>query len=197
MTDLARSPQGWQVDGEPFDSVVLAAPAPEAARLARLTGAEGAAWAAKAQRLRHEAIATVYVSGGPRLAQPMLALYSDAAAPAQFVFDRAQLGGPDGVLAFVVSAARGERAEIEHQVLAQAAALGWRTLTPLQTVLEKRATFACTTGQERPVARVADGLSACGDYVAGPYPATLEQAVMSASAAVQFSLEQRQVTPSS
>ena len=35
----------------------------------------------------------------------MLALRSGAAAPAQFVFDRGQLGRPAGLLAFVVSGA--------------------------------------------------------------------------------------------
>ena len=47
------------------------------------------------------------------------------------------------------------------------------------TVVEKRATFACTPGLQRPSAQIAPGLLACGDYVAGPYPATLEGAVRS------------------
>jgi predicted NAD/FAD-dependent oxidoreductase len=46
-------------------------------------------------------------------------------------------------------------------------------------VVEKRATFACTPGLERPAMHIAPGLLACGDYVAGPYPATLEGAVRS------------------
>jgi hypothetical protein len=33
--------------------------------------------------------------------------------------------------------------------------------------------------------RIGPGLFACGDYVAGPYPATLEGAVRSAIAAVK------------
>jgi predicted NAD/FAD-dependent oxidoreductase len=45
--------------------------------------------------------------------------------------------------------------------------------------VEKRATFACTPGLLRPAAQIALGLLACGDYVAGPYPATLEGAVRS------------------
>jgi hypothetical protein len=51
-------------------------------------------------------------------------------------------------------------------------------------VVEKRATFACTPGLQRPSSFIAPGLLACGDYVAGPYPATLEGAVRSACAAV-------------
>jgi pyruvate/2-oxoglutarate dehydrogenase complex dihydrolipoamide dehydrogenase (E3) component len=45
-------------------------------------------------------------------------------------------------------------------------------------VVEKRATFACTPGLVRPGIAINDGLWACGDWVEGPYPATLEGAVM-------------------
>jgi monoamine oxidase len=38
-------------------------------------------------------------------------------------------------------------------------------------------------GLERPAASIAPGLLAAGDYVAGPYPATLEGAVRSGEAA--------------
>jgi predicted NAD/FAD-dependent oxidoreductase len=48
---------------------------------------------------------------------------------------------------------------------------------------EKRATFRCTPGLQRPPAGVAPGLFAAGDYVEGPYPATLEGAVRSGVAA--------------
>ncbi len=182
----ALSPQagGWAIDGEPFDAVILASPPWEAARLAAASGAPGQDWAARAEGLQHEAITTVYAGGGPTLPWPMLALRTSAQAPAQFVFDRGQLGGPPGVLAFVVSASRGERELLQTQVIAQARSLGWE-VQPLQTVVEKRATFACTPGVLRPPAQIAPGLFACGDYVAGPYPATLEGAVRSALEAVR------------
>ena len=64
--------------------------------------------------------------------------------------------------------------------------MGWDDLTPLRTVIEKRATFACPPGVRRPSGVVAPGLLACGDYVAGPYPATLEGAVRSGSAAADM-----------
>lgn len=172
---LQPAAAGWSLDGEPFDAVVLACPAPEAARL---VDGHAAAWAAQARALRHEAITTVYVTGGPRLPLPMLALRGGPRAPAQYVFDRAQLGGPPGLLAFVASASQGSREELEAGVLAQAAALGWK-VEALQTVVEKRATFACEPGVQRPALRIAPGLWACGDYVEGPYPATLEGAVRS------------------
>ena len=49
----------------------------------------------------------------------------------------------------------------------------------LRSVSEKRATFACTPALPRPAAAIAPGLAACGDYVQGPYPATLEGAMRS------------------
>ena len=182
---IARDTTGWLADGERFDRVVLACPPWEAARLAAGAGLlEAAAWSQSAQALAHEAIATVYVTGGPALSAPMLALRSSADAPAQFVFDRGQLGGPPGLLSFVVSASSEEREALQQQVLAQAREqLGLAGLHPVLTVVEKRATFACTPGLERPPARIAPGLVACGDYVEGPYPATIEGAVRSGKAA--------------
>ncbi|MES2423107.1 MAG: FAD-dependent oxidoreductase, partial [Pseudomonadota bacterium] len=58
-------------------------------------------------------------------------------------------------------------------------------IVAVQTVVEKRATFACTPGLQRPPMEIAPRLLACGDYVAGPYPATLEGAVRSGMAAAQ------------
>lgn len=114
----------------------------------------------------------------------MLALRANATEPAQFVFDRGQLGGPAGLLAFVISASVGDSATLTQQVLAQAARqLGLNALEPVQTIVEKRATFACTPGLQRPAVVVSPGLLACGDYIAGPYPATLEGAVRSGLAA--------------
>ena len=172
-----------------FDHVTLACPSWEAARLAAgVAGTAGLAaagpWSALAAALRFEAITTVYAhASGARLPQPLLALRSGPQHPAQFVFDRGQLDGHAGLLAFVVSASRGARADIEQQVLQQAAVqLGIGGLQPVQTVVEKRATFACTPGLVRPGAQVLPGLSACGDYVDGPYPATLEGAVLSGTA---------------
>lgn len=176
---LAQTASGWQVDGDAFDAVILACPSWDAIRLLQDNAVPAPAWLLQAHSLRHEAIATVYARGSYSLPRPMVSLRSTAQAPAQFVFDRSQLGGPPGLLAFVVSASRGERDTIEQQVMAQAASLGWTDLQALQTVIERRATFACTPGLQRPGPQIADRLWACGDWVAGPYPATLEGAVMS------------------
>jgi hydroxysqualene dehydroxylase len=177
---------GWRVDDKRFDALVLACPAREAARLVEHCGAAADDWIQRANALQYEAIATIYASGQHRLPLPLLALRSGPAAPAQFVFDRAQLGGPSGLLAFVISASQGDHDTLERQVLAQAQALGWGGLKPVQTVVERRATFACVPGMRRPSTLVAPGLLACGDYVEGPYPSTLEGAVRSGFEAVSL-----------
>ena len=186
---------GWRVDGEAFDSVVWATSSTVSSQVLGQAREDSTAalamraWAAQAAGLRFESIATVYVqAGNTRLSQPMLALRSSAACPAQFVFDRGQLGGPAGLLAFVVSASSDERAALQTKVLQQAraqlaASLQGQELVVVQTVVEKRATFACTPGLIRPGPQITPGLLACGDYVAGPYPATLEGAVRSGLAA--------------
>ncbi len=183
---LAPGANCWQVDGKPFERVILACAPGEAMRLVEASGIAAADWLRQARSLAFEAITTVYASSSNRLAHPLLALRSGSAAPAQFVFDRGQLGGPAGLLAFVVSASRGERDTLQQRVLAQGRQLGLRDLQPVQTVVEKRATFACTPGLQRPGLRIAPGLLACGDYVKGPYPATLEGAVLSSAAAVRL-----------
>jgi squalene-associated FAD-dependent desaturase len=183
----------WQVDGEVFDQLLLACPPWEAARLVAASAVPAEAWLRDTHALQFEAIATVYAESKhpARLPQPMLSLRSDAARPAQFVFDRGQLGGPAGLLAFVVSASQGDRQVLEDAVIAQGQAqLGLASLQALRTVVEKRATFACTPGLQRPALHIAQGLAACGDYVDGPYPATLEGAVRSGQQAAHLLLNQ-------
>ncbi|MDA8454112.1 hydroxysqualene dehydroxylase HpnE [Acidovorax sp. GBBC 3334] len=200
----------WKVDGEAFDAVVLAASSTEASRLVEgaaqaLPLAESAplrAWAATAGALPFTAIATVYArlpvgqaSPAP-WSSPMVALRNGPGAPAQFVFDRGRLGGSPGLLAFVVSAFEGERAALEQAVVEQAARqLELPGLRVVQTVVEKRATFACLPALQRPMRAIAPGLQACGDYVEGPYPATLEGAVLSGTAAGQQVLGQTRSMP--
>ena len=203
VQQLAPLGEGWLVDGEAFDQAVLAAPATEAARLVQTalpylttaTHSAAATWRQKAAALQFTAIATVYAqvpapptatatatATGSTLSRPMQALWPGAGGPAQFAFDRGQLGGPPGLLALVVSAAEGDRQALEAAAVHQARKqLNLPALHPLTTVVEKRATFACTPGLQRPAPTIAPGLWACCDYVDGPYPATLEGAVRSAN----------------
>lgn len=188
---LVSQGTAWTIDTERFDRVVLAATATEASRL---TAAIAPEWSRTAAALRYEPIVTVYLrSAGTRLPDPMLALRTDHRWPAQFVFDRGQLGGPDGLLAFVVSGAqpwvdRGLEATTQATMDQAREALGRHLRGPLQlvrTITEKRATFRCTPGLQRPAMTIAPGLHAAGDHVAGPYPATLEGAVRSGLQAVR------------
>ena len=190
---IARVDRRWQVITQnqnsihdAFDCIVLACPPLEAARLVETSGTAAQTWLSQIRSLQYEALTTVYAHAPrARLAQPMLALPTTADAPAQFVFDRGQLGGPPGLLAFVISASQGEGALLTARVLAQAATQLGLQLQAVQTIVEKRATFACTPGLQRPAAVIDDGLLACGDYIAGPYPATLEGAVRSGLAAAR------------
>ena len=182
----------WSPDSDvkPFDAVVLACPAWDAARL---TATQFPAWSARAQGLNHAPITTVYLRHpepeAVALPHPMLSLPSHEHHPAQFVFERAQWMGPShrGVLACVVSDSRGTREEIGQRVLEQVRHQlrdlpGCHDLDRLRielTVVEKRATFVCSPGLERPAHEIGPGWWACGDYIEGPYPATLEGAVRS------------------
>mgnify|MGYP003333627573 CR=1 FL=1 len=196
-------------------ALVLACPAWEAARLTQDIAPD---WSAKAHALSHTAIATVYLqchdAGFKGLTRPMVALHMGPQAPAQFVFDRGALCQQHGLLAAVVSASQGEREQIASQVQQQVAEqLGLKQLSIVQTVVEKRATFACLPNtfegphherakpdalegpglvsakadlSEGPIREgakpdmfVAPNIFACGDYVRGPYPSTLEGAVRS------------------
>jgi predicted NAD/FAD-dependent oxidoreductase len=177
-----------------FDRVIIATPAWDAAALLKPFNDR---WSHTAAQMKHEAISTVYVQAPTnfRLPQAMLALSTDPEAPAQFVFDRGQIctaAQTPGLLAFVVSAVKLEKTHLEGQVIQQALDICQSIshekvdLKIVQTVVEKRATFACTPQLKRPNANPCDGLVVCGDYVEGPYPATLEGAVMSGLQAAEW-----------
>jgi len=187
--DTLERNETWQVNGEAADAVVLACTANEAARL---TAAVAPGWSRQAAALHYEPIVTVYLqSPARRLPQPMMALHSDESRPAQFAFDLGAISGLDGVIALVVSGAaawvtQGTDA-VTAAALAQAQqAFGDASPSPfsvLRTTTEKRATFLCTPELQRPASRILPALLAAGDYVQGPYPATLEGAVRSGIAA--------------
>jgi hydroxysqualene dehydroxylase len=194
VSDLRSQGAQWYLNGQVFDAVIIATSASNAA-LAISECASNAPesiaiqlreWLGVTQGLRYEAITTVYTwAQDAKLDVAVLALRSDDQNPAQFVFDRGQLGGPTSLMAWVVSASTGEREALQAQVLQQARSQLGLELQAVQTVVEKRATFACTPVLQRPPTFIAPGLLACGDYVAGPYPATLEGAVHSGLATVQ------------
>jgi squalene-associated FAD-dependent desaturase len=175
-----------------FDQVILATPATEAGRLTQPLAPE---WSASAAALAHEPIVTIRLEA-PKRAWPaaMLALDSDATArPAQFAFKLGDQPAHADRATLVVSAAgawlaRGGDA-VASAVIAQyreAFGIGADEAVELVSVrTDKRATFRCTPGVVRPPRKILPGLSAAADYVAGPYPATLEAAVLAGEAAAQ------------
>ncbi|NLF55821.1 MAG: FAD-dependent oxidoreductase, partial [Thauera phenolivorans] len=103
--------------GTPWQQVVIATAAYHAAPLLASTGlCDDLATAI--ERLPHEPIATVYLGlgAGQRLAHPMIGLTD---GPAQWAFDRGQLGGPEGLLACVISA-HGEHEALSREALVDA-----------------------------------------------------------------------------
>jgi hydroxysqualene dehydroxylase len=185
VEQLHPNSAGWQVDGHQTHSVVLACTASEAARLVKPHAPD---WSAKASALRYEPIVTIYAqSHGVRLPQPMMALVHNEHAPAQYVFDLQAINGLQDVLAFVISGAslwveRGTEAILEATLQQGQTALAAYLQAPLinlRIVTEKRATFLCTPALKRPETSILPRLVAAGDYIAGPYPASLEGAVRS------------------
>ena len=191
VQSIEQVDRAWQVDGAPFDAVILACSAVEASRLAAPFNAE---WALQAAALNYEPIGTVYLKRSSRpLPRPMVSLRSTHEQPAQFAFDLGLLGQHAGLVAFVVS---GARPWLDRGIDAMALAIQAQAMqvlpeaftahppAVLHTAMERRATFACTPHLLRPPMVVTEGLLAAGDYVEGPYPATLEGSVRAAVRAV-------------
>ena len=194
---MARDAQGFVLAGREHvlgryrQVIVAVAPWHVPALLAGITGLEDLRRQLTA--MRWEPIVTSYLAYGPGLRLP-LPMLGHTGGHMQWLFDRGQLGGPPGLLAAVISAngshQRLSNAELAAAVHAEIAALlaglqGARAAplrSPLwcRTIRERRATFACTPGLNRPPGTTGiPGLLLAGDYVAGDYPATLEAAVRS------------------
>ena len=105
---------------------------------------------------------------------------------AQWLFDKGQIAAQHGLIAAVISA-EGMHQELTHEQLAQKVIAELReqlgiTAQPLwhKVIAEKRATFACEVGLNRPAhATPLPRIFLAGDYTANDYPATLEGAVIS------------------
>lgn len=195
VTALQRTASGWQVEaGEAaqFDGVVVAC-APVAAAALLRPMEDAAPIVAQLDAFTYEPITTCYLQYAPgtRLPTPFYALVDDPAGGrwAQFVFDRGQLDAvQDGLFAVVISAASAAAdlpqdelaAAVARQLAADLAQPALAQPSWTRVITEKRATFACTPGLERPGNTTPlEGLVLAGDYTQGDYPATLEMAVRS------------------
>ncbi len=141
--------------------------------------------AACISRLQYQPIYSVYLQLAARLPlpAPMIGL---SGGMLQWVFDREALCGQAGLVGAVISA-EGPHQGLPHETLVtRAVAELAEAFGPLpklqwsQVIAEKRATFACTPGLERPTqVTPLPGLYLAGDYTESDYPATLEAAVRS------------------
>jgi len=130
-------------------------------------------------------IATVYLQYSPdtRLSSPVIGL---SGTLSQWVFERHDLR--PGLLSIVISGPGEHQSQDKQMICDQVAAELQQHLPsirsqPLESWLirEKKATFCCTVDiqRHRPNNRTEiTGLWLAGDYIANPYPATLEGAVV-------------------
>jgi hydroxysqualene dehydroxylase len=149
------------------------------------------------ERLAYHPIHSVYLQypSSVTLPGPMTGFDSPLL---QWAFDRGALAGQRGLVGAVISAggaheelAQDELGRLVHQELQQQ--LGMLP-DPLwcRVIAEKRATFACTPGLERPqVATPLRHFYLAGDYTASDYPATIESAVRSGISAASAILHQK------
>jgi predicted NAD/FAD-dependent oxidoreductase len=189
---IMRGDEGWHIDDGDmvFDRLLLALSPHRLGSLKHESPAL-AAVCAQLDTWQYQPIYTVYLRypAATRLTKPMVGLVGMVA---QWVFDRGQICGQDGLLAVVVSAEgkheAWSQAELAHHVAAEVAQAFPALPAPIwhKVIAEKRATFACMPGLDRPSNITADGtLWLAGDYTAGDYPATLEGAARSGVAAAR------------
>jgi squalene-associated FAD-dependent desaturase len=192
---IERDSGGFLLDGsrQRFGHVIVAcAPQHAGALLASLAGL--APLASRLARIEYEPIHTCYLQYPVEVALPfpMLGFHGGLA---QWAFDRGRLSGHHGLVACVLSGAGAHEALAQDELAAALHAELARALPGLpapkwcRVIAEKRATFSCRVGLDRPsnVTPIPNLLLA-GDYTAGDYPATLEAAVRSGVAAARAAL---------
>jgi hydroxysqualene dehydroxylase len=143
------------------------------------------------EQFRYQPIYSVYLQFASKvpLPCPMLAL---AGGPGQWVFDRESISMQPGLVAVIISASGPHQTMTQNALAASVLAQLQNEFGPFPALLwhrviaEKRATFECSVGLERPATRTPlANLHLAGDYTASEYPATLEAAVRSGIAAAR------------
>jgi hydroxysqualene dehydroxylase len=143
----------------------------------------------------YQPIYTVYLQYPSHitLPQPMLGLID---LTSQWVFDRGQLCGQQGLMAVVISA-KGKHQKLTQDMLALKIAQELHHAFPHlpkplwhKVIAEKRATFSCEVSLPRPanITPYPD-LFLAGDYTYADYPATIEGAVRSGQACANLILK--------
>jgi predicted NAD/FAD-dependent oxidoreductase len=147
------------------------------------------------ENFKYQPIYTVYLQY-PRdtaLPSPMLGM---SGGLAQWVFDRGALCGQDGLLAAIIST-EGPHQHMAQDELARRIHAELRQLFGMlpepewqRVIAEKRATFSCIAGLQRPAQHTPlKNFYLAGDYTGTDYPATLEAAVRSGIACAHHILD--------
>lgn len=193
VAGLCRTAGGFRLAGPATqaDRVVIAThPSRVADLLAGCAGAE--TLAGRMRGFEWQPILTLWLHFAETVAfpYPMLAL-GHGSAP--WAFERHDLA--PGLVSVVFSAQGPHLEQAPETLRDHCLGLLAKSLGPLprlldwKTLVEKRATFACTPARWRPNNRTAiPGLYLAGDYTAGDYPATLEGAVRSGVKCAQLIL---------
>jgi len=192
---IEQVPEGFRVDGgSPLFTHVIVASAPQHAAplLATLSGLEPLV--ARLGQIEYEPIHTCYLQYPETVALPFPMLGFQG-GHAQWAFDRGRLSGHRGLIACVLSGAGAHESLAQEALAAALHAELARALPGLpaprwcRVIAEKRATFSCRVGLDRPRnATPVPNLLLAGDYTASDYPATLEAAVRSGVAAARLAL---------
>jgi len=191
---VAREAHGFRLDDHPgrYAGVIVAC-APQHASPLLASFPELAATRALIDRFEYEPIVTCYLRYAQRvsLPAPMLGFVGGVV---QWAFDR---GEADAGLLATVTSGSGAHQELNRETLAsridaelRSALPGLPRLMSSQIIVERRATFSCRPALERPgAATPVLGLALAGDYLAGPYPGTLEAAVRGGVQAARNTLD--------
>ena len=180
IKSISRHDDGFMVDAQHHSHVICAVAAHQVNTLiADLPNI------APIPQYQYEPIITLYLQYATniRLPRAMTGLVNTIT---QWIFDRGITHQQHGLIAVVISAT-GSHSNMPHGELAQqiSAELHHHLHLPTapqwyQVIAEKRATFACVAGIQRPSQHTNDShFFLAGDYTASDYPATLEAATQS------------------
>jgi squalene-associated FAD-dependent desaturase len=188
ITGISKSDLGFHLSGAEEASVyshVVLATAPHNANQLMLGLSELHAERMALASFDYQPIVTVYLQypSHTKLRLPMIGLGKGLG---QWVFDRGQLCGQNGLLAVVISGTGSHQALSQAQ-LAEAVTTQLKQAFPElssplwhKVIAEKRATYACTPDLTRPPQQTAlPNFYLAGDYCYANYPATIEGAVRS------------------
>jgi hydroxysqualene dehydroxylase len=173
----------------PFSHVIIAVAPHQLAHIAP------APLAHLSRHFSYQAITTVYLQYQPEAKLPY-PIQGMVGTLSQWVFDRGQVCAQAGLIAVVISAT-GEHSAMPQAELAEKIAAELRLAFPTlakpiwhKVITEKRATFSCDAGLQRPSnITPLNHLYLAGDYTAGDYPATIEGAVRSGVQCASYILQ--------